>query len=269
MQLSQLGSAALVELMPVTNTTSFAVSGGQANITFGQPGSFLVRLTMADGRQCTLPLARTVSCPAGKRAEQGQCVPAVEEDPCMNLDVVDRGTLQALVGRDAAIVFHPGTALSVAPRRGAIDSGWATLVVPTQATEIQAAADTVWLNRTGNFSVRLRYASLAAAGASKECSLLSTVVVKCNDGEQEVSGKCYQSLCDQASVSFALATDPARGANSLVQATLVAAPNFPAETTVAVTATPMNSTVQVPLSVDGRAWRGSATLPTTGRWSLG
>jgi hypothetical protein len=42
-------------------------------------------------------------------------------------------------------------------------------------------------------------------------------------GAIRVSGTCYQSLCDQASVSFALATDPARGANSLVQATLVAA----------------------------------------------
>ena len=273
MRMSRLGSATVVELMPLTNTTSFRVSAGQANISFGQPGSFLVRVTTADGRQCTLPQSRTVSCPPGKRADQGQCVPAVEEDPCKSLDIVDSGTSRPLVAKDGPIVFYPGTALSVAPRQGQIDAGWATLVIPTQATEIRAAADTLWLNRTGNFSVRLRYSSLAGAGSSKECSLLSTVVVKCKDGEQEIAGKCYQSLCDQAAVSFALAADPAKGAKSLLQATLQAALNFPAGTTVAVTAAPMNSTVQIPLSVpsgaDGRAWNGAATLPATGQWSVG
>jgi hypothetical protein len=142
------------------------------------------------------------------------------------------------------------------------------LLVPKQGTETHDLAEDFWLNRTGTFALQLEYTS--SAGVAKQCSILSSLVVKCDSSEREIDGQCYpivQSACDQAQVSFSVADDPAKGARSLIQAAL----SLPAGATASVTATPQNSTVALPLQRvgSGGGWQGSVALPTTGQWSIG
>ena len=269
MALANLGSARTVELLPLSNSTSFPVSAGRANVTFARPGSFLVRITMADGRQCTLPRPRTVSCPPGQREADSQCVPMVEEDPCAGFELRSGMQIRAGQDKDRPLVLHAGSSLAVSSRTSAADRLYSTMLVPSQSTEIQAVADAVWLNQTGNFSLQLLYPS-PSGGSSKQCLLAASIVVQCGASEQEIGGKCYpivQSACDLAQVSFSVADDPAKGARSLIQAAL----SLPAGATASVTATPQNSTVALPLQRvgSGGGWKGSVALPTTGQWSIG
>jgi hypothetical protein len=114
---------------------------------------------------------------------------------------------------------------------------------------------------------------VAAGGTAKRCTLLSSLTVKCPDGEQEVDGQCRavtRSACESASADVVATEDAARGAGSLIKAALRLADGVGAS----LVATPLQSAVEVPVSQSGTirggigTWEGSVSLPSTGAWAL-
>ena len=72
--------------------------------------------------------------------------------------------------------------------------------------------------------------------------------------------------CDQIQAEFSLANGTATGARSSLSVTLAA----PAGAAVSVVATPLDSTVRVPLVAQrgSTSMTGSVTLPSTGPWRV-
>jgi hypothetical protein len=195
---SNLVSARSVELMPVSTATSFDVSDGLATVRFATPGPFLVRVTDADFRQCSLSQQLQVGCPAGflddgsgrcvcpvgLENKDGKCAPVQQEvDLCQLASVSSSATLTRLVSGD--IVTRPGTQLGISFETGISIIGFETLLVPLQGTERRPITETLWLNRSGLFAVKLK-----KENSKQECSLIPRLDVRCGEGEQEVDGQC-------------------------------------------------------------------------------
>ena len=94
LQLSSIGAATRVELVPDAPPKPFAVSTGAASrvatVELSQPGDFWLRL-VSNTTQCTLQGMRTVSCPAGHVQQGDQCITPqpVQANPCDGVAVVD------------------------------------------------------------------------------------------------------------------------------------------------------------------------------------
>jgi hypothetical protein len=207
-------------------------------------------------------------CPDGYANMQGQCQVMRHRDPCE--DATIRNSVAGTLPRGTASVTL-GTTLSVSVKADAAadaaNTSYKTLLIPKQGTEVHDLARDFGPNRTGTFSLDMEYGPVG--GTPKRCTLLSSLTVKCRSGEQEVDGQCRavaRSACDLASVDVALTEDPARGAWSLVKATL----QLPVGMSASLVATPLQSAVEVPLSQSGQlsTWEGSVSLPSTGAWAL-
>jgi hypothetical protein len=111
-------------------------------------------------------------------------------------------------------------------------------------------AEAAVLNQTGAFSLNGQY--IAAGSAAVQCPLIALNVTA-------------TTRCDQIQAEFSLAASTLHGARSSLQATLT----VPVGATAYVVATPLDSTVKVPLQRGGSvSVAGSATLPSTGNWSV-
>jgi hypothetical protein len=160
-----------------------------------------------------------------------------------------------------------GSSLLVSVDNSTTAANLRTVLTPTQGAETAAVSSGVGANRVGSFSLHLSY---TLGGAERQCALLSSLIVGCKNGQQEVGGQCVQSLCDRAAVSFEVGDDPERGARSVIQATLT----LPPGATASVAATPQNSTIPLPLASGNgtdsaeNVWTGSVALPKTGEWSV-
>jgi hypothetical protein len=148
-----------------------------------------------------------------------------------------------LLGGNASVTL--GTKLSVSVGSDAAATSYKALLIPTQGTEIHDISRAFAPSRTGTFSLDIEYAQVG--GSQKRCRLVSSLIVQCRAGEQEVDGRCravVQSACDLASVNISLADDASRGAESFVKAAL----RLPDGSNASLVATPLQSAVPVPVS---------------------
>jgi hypothetical protein len=148
---------------------------------------------------------------------------------------------------------------------------------PRAATMLHVAGNTYrgeipasWIGRPGRYT--LSVASIAdGVGLADQVEFWFDV--HCAP-KQEVGGEClHVSLCDRVNGSFSLADDNARGARVLALATLT----LPAGVVAKVSATPLQSTVLIPVRTDSGSetggleaeeWTGSASLAYTGDWTI-
>ncbi len=250
--LSNLGSANSVDLVPLSTTESFRVENGQATVRFVSPGTFLIRITEADGRKCSLSQQRQVGCPAGYIVANGGCQPIVRGDVCAGFAVKDQAGTLVGAGRTG---FTVGDRLQVV-----VDASKASLsmyqfeLVPKQGKVTGNATDPVSLDQPGSFSLDLAYTP--PNGPPVRCpSLLPTVDVVASRS------------CDKLQATFVLGSSSARGATSSLRASV----SLPAGLNANVIASPQDSSVPVHLSpsaAKSSSWEGSATLPSTGQWAI-
>ncbi len=228
------------------------VETGQATVRFTSPGTFLVRITEADGRKCTLALQRQVGCPAGYVVANGGCQPIARSDICAGFAVKDQAGTLVVAGRTG---FTVGDRLQVV-----LDSSKASMsmyqfeLVPKQGKVTGNATDPVSLDQPGSFSLDLAYTP--PDGPSVRCpALLPTVDVAASRS------------CDKLQATFVLGSSSARGATSSLRASV----SLPAGLNPTVIASPQDSSVPVHLSpsaAKSSSWEGSATLPSTGQWAV-
>jgi hypothetical protein len=252
LQLSSLGSASAVELLPVTQTTRFDVRGGQATVVFERPGSFLVQIVAIDGQKCTMAQACRVDCPVGYQEVNGNCQSVLVEDVCSGLVVKDRTGALVSSSRDG-LQFAVGDQLQLALTSPAPASAYRFQLVPTQGTVTGSITETIALTQTGSFSLSAQY--VAAGRAPVQCQLIAALNVS------------TAQICDRIQAQFSIANSTATGARSNLQAVLTG----PRSRDVTVLASPLDSSLRVPLVRSGASAdsvQGSATLPSTGLWSL-
>jgi len=259
------GSASLTgsARLPSTGHWSLAVGIGKEQCTRLSPTVVVDCLNgfISERGQCV--------CPDGYANVQGQCVIIVQRDPCQAATVRSSEAAGTLLGGNASVSL--GTKLSVTVGSDAGATSYKALLIPTQGTEMHDISRAFAPSRTGTFSLDIEYAQVG--GSPKRCRLVSSLVVQCRTGEQEVDGQCravVQSACDLASVNISLADDASRGAQSFVKAAL----RIPDGSKASLVATPLQSAVPVPVSQSGQpsgglgTWEGQAGLPSTGAWEL-
>jgi hypothetical protein len=181
MILSNLGSARSIELMPVSNATSFNVStSGQATVRFVAPGVFLVRVIDSDGAQCALSQQLLVGCPiglrlidggcrcpAGYQEVNGNCQPVLADDVCTGLGVTD--SAGAPIGGSRTFTLGDRLRLSLNSSKPA--SAYRFQLVPTHGIVTGSVAEAILLDQTGPFIVVAQYA--AAGNAPVQCPLIA------------------------------------------------------------------------------------------------
>ena len=89
----------------------------------------------------------------------------------------------------------------------------------------------------------------------------------CPSGTSNVDGVCtaFQSACDVAGTSFSLADNLQLGSTGTLITSLI----LPSGTSSAsVTAVPLDSTVTAGTNIQGGAWSGEATLPSSDEWEI-
>ena len=175
LQLSSLGSASAVELLPVTQTTRVDVRAGQVSIIFERPGSFLVQVIAFDGQRCTLGLPRLVECPNGYQAVNGACQPVVAEDVCAGLVVRDNAGVPIDGRRQDGLQFPPGDLLRVSLSSSKPASAYRIKLVPLQGTVTGSIADGIVLGQTGPHMLSVEYS--VAGSPARQCPLIAALNV--------------------------------------------------------------------------------------------
>jgi hypothetical protein len=231
-------------------TTRFAVRSGQAIILFESPGSFLVQIVAADGRTCTLAQSLRVGCPAGYEQVGSKCQPVLVENVCAGLVVTDSAGVPISGSRTFALGDRLQFSLSSSARQRA--SAYRFQLVPTQGIVTGGISEGVVFGQTGAFSLAAEYT--AAGSTPVQCPLIAALNVTATQ------------ICDQIQAEFLLAGNTATGARSSLEAALT----VPAGADVSVVATPLDSTIRVPLAPQrgSASLTGSARLPSTGQWSV-
>jgi hypothetical protein len=200
--LSDLGSATSVEVLPNGQPRGFRIAEGQATLEFTEPGSFLIRMVRADGAQCVLPDARVVVCEQGEHEEHGRCVPDKGDNPCESLRVVDAKGQRVYPASNLGVMLRPGARLHVAFDKEASgdeagpEMSYTTQLIQLAGMEQHLLTDTIALKNTGRYSLQLSY-PWGSSAATKQCTLLQEISVKCSDAEQEVDGQCVPRRCDE------------------------------------------------------------------------
>jgi hypothetical protein len=261
---SNLGKARSIELLPVSNATSFGVASGRATVQFVSPGPFLLRVTDADGRQCTVSQQLLVGCPAGfqfidcgcrcpagYQEVNSTCQPVpVVGDTCAGLTV--KGQTGARVCADTLFSLGDRLQLAVNASKTGV-SRYQYELTPMQGKITGNITELVPLDQTGAFSLTVLATPLD--GPTVSCPLLPTL-------------KVAASTCDNVQASFVLGSSSMYGAESTLRASVT----LPAGSVpTSVIANPRDSSVSVPLSQNGAkstSWEGTATLPATGEWSI-
>jgi hypothetical protein len=147
LQLSSLGSASAVALLPVLQTTRFAVRSGQATVLFESPGSFLVQIVAADGRTCTLAQSLRVGCPAGYEQVGAKCQPVLADSVCAGLVVTDSAGTPIGGSRTFALGDRLQFSLSSSARQRA--SAYRFQLVPTQGIVTGGISEGLVFDHTG------------------------------------------------------------------------------------------------------------------------
>ncbi len=272
-----LDSTVRVPLAPRRGSASLTgsvrlLSTGQWSVTVGIGKEQCTRLSQTVVVDCLNGFINERGqcvCPDGYANVQGQCLIMVQRDPCQAATVRSSEAASTLLGGNASVSL--GTKLSVAVGSDASTTSYKVLLIPTQGTEVHDVSRAFAPSRTGTFSLDIEYAQIG--GSQKRCRLVSSLVVQCRTGEQEVDGQCravVQSACKLASVQISVADDASRGAESLIKAVL----RLPDGSNASLVATPLQSAVPVPVSQSGQlsgglgVWEGQAGLPSTGAWEL-
>ncbi len=253
LELSGLGTAVAVELLPLTQATRFEVLGGRATIIFERPGSFLVQIIAADSQACTLAQARLVTCPPGYEAVNEGCQRVQVDDVCSGLTVRDSTGATVDANRLGGLQFPVGERLQLSPPASRPASAYRFELLPIQGTVTGGIGEPVVLDRTGPFSLTVQYT--VAGRTPVRCSLVAALNVTA------------PQLCDQLQAEYSLANSAATGARSKLQVQLT----VPAGVDVSAVATPLDSTLRVPLTAQqGSAGiqEGSVVLPSTGPWQV-
>jgi hypothetical protein len=249
LQLSGLGSAIAVELLPMTQAARFEVRGGQASVVFERPGSFLVQVVAADGRACTLEQSRRVDCPSGYQAVGLNCELVLVEDVCAGLVVRDSKGMTMGGSGPGGVRFNVGDKLWLSSSKPA--SAYRFQLVPTQGVVTGDITDAIVLGQPGSFSLSAQYIS---ANVPVLCPLIQALNVSA------------AQICDQIQAEFSLTNSTATGARSNLQVDVI----VPAGAAAFVIATPLESTVRATLAPrsGSSSMMGSAMLPSTGLWSV-
>ena len=289
------GSIATITAVPLRSTVTIPVTQPRigewaGSATVPTTGAWSVRISIGKEQCTSLGTSLDVGCmetflddgqgrcvcPIGEENVGGRCVrvqPAAVDDPCMRVTVSATSSGSAALTIGAPVRLTPGSAVAVAIAGGT--TGYKTLLVPEQGTETRNVAERIALSTLGNFSLHLLFPS-ATGGPPRQCALLPTVVVECNEGEYLVGGQCrplMESLCERTRVEVALADSASRGANSSVTATLspLQGASLPVGVVASITAAPLESAVQIAIErklAVLQSWAGSADLPSTGLWSV-
>jgi hypothetical protein len=265
MVLSNLGKARFVELLPVLSATSFGVADGRASVQLVSPGPFLVRVTDADGRQCTVSQQLLVGCPAGFELTDGgcrchagyqnvngNCQPVIVDDVCAGLTA--KGQTGARVDADTPFSLGDRLQLVVNTSNPAAVSRYQFELTPMQGKISGDITELVPLDQTGAFSLTV-LATPLIDGPTVSCPVLPALKVAAS------------RTCDKVQATFQLGNSSVYGAESTLRASVTLATGSAA---TSIVASPRDSSVPVPLSQTAAraSWEGTATLPTTGEWAI-